>query len=283
MLDGFFVEEIAAEAFLSFQRLLKFFQDLVVVVQEIICSSFEHLVPEHLAGSSLVDKMTTGLLNTADGETSNILLDLLGFDGWPACFAMQQTAAGESDEIWLDDLFYAWKKSCFEFVWKSHFCFTEKLSIRKLNAFWGDVIGVVGSLHGSPLFAGRQFACATTCHSTGEAHYCTSAIGQKAYAMCRNGSLKLPGFPEFENVVNELKTNTTDLPTPAFEVCLPVPNGIAIKQNLVDYWMTNDMFQVEMAELLEKHNSKYNPHGTKRGLTESTTEGPLAAIIKAII
>ena len=46
--------------------------------------------------------MVTGLLNTGDGETSNVLLDLLGFDGWPACYAMQQVAAGESSEtlIW---------------------------------------------------------------------------------------------------------------------------------------------------------------------------------------
>lgn len=46
--------------------------------------------------------MVTGLLNTGDGETSNILLDLLGFDGWPACYAMQQVAAGEPEKkmVW---------------------------------------------------------------------------------------------------------------------------------------------------------------------------------------
>lgn len=52
------------------------------------------LAPEHLGGSSLVDKMASALLNTGDGETSNVLVDLLGFDGWPACFALQQAAAG---------------------------------------------------------------------------------------------------------------------------------------------------------------------------------------------
>lgn len=163
-----------------------------------------------------------------------------------------------------------------EFVWK--------ISVWEVGSlhFLVDGTRVVGSLHNSPLFTGRQFACSTTCHSPGDASYCASTIGQKAYSMCRSGSLKLPGFPEFESVVNDLKSNTTDLPPPEFQVCLPVPNGIAIKQNLVDYWMANDMFQVEMTDLLEKHNTKYNPHGTKRGLTE-TTEGPLAAIFKAII
>lgn len=53
-----------------------------------------NLAPEHLGGSSLVEKMTGALLNTGDGETSNIIVDLLGFDGWPACFALQQSAGG---------------------------------------------------------------------------------------------------------------------------------------------------------------------------------------------
>ncbi len=119
---------------------------------------------------------------------------------------------------------------------------------------------------------GRQFACSTACHTNNEASYCTSAIGQKAYSMCCSGSLKLPGFPEFEQVVNGLKTSSSDLPSPEFQVCLPVPNGIAIKQNLVDYWMGSETFQVEMADMLEQHNSKYNKHGTKRGCTE-TGEG----------
>jgi len=55
--------------------------------------------------------MVTGLLNTGDGETSNILLDLLGFDGWPACYAMQQVAAGEPEKKWFGVLLF-W---CFVF------------------------------------------------------------------------------------------------------------------------------------------------------------------------
>lgn len=64
--------------------------------------------------------MVTGLLNTGDGETSNILLDLLGFDGWPACYAMQQVAAGEPEKNGL--VFCCFGVLCLgcsiEFVWK---------------------------------------------------------------------------------------------------------------------------------------------------------------------
>ncbi|CAK9109458.1 unnamed protein product [Durusdinium trenchii] len=86
--------------------------------------------------------------------------------------------------------------------------------------------------------------------------------------MCRSGSLKLPGFPNFESVVSELKTSTAESPTPAFEVCIPVPNGLAIKQNLVDYWSGMDAYQLQVADMVKAHNQKYNPHGTKRGASD---------------
>jgi len=50
--------------------------------------------PEHLAGYSVVDKIVGGLLSSEDGETSNVILDLLGYDGFPACYAMSKVAAG---------------------------------------------------------------------------------------------------------------------------------------------------------------------------------------------
>jgi hypothetical protein len=50
--------------------------------------------PQHLGGLSLVDKVTSAILSTGDGETNNVLLDLCGFDGWPASFAMTQVASG---------------------------------------------------------------------------------------------------------------------------------------------------------------------------------------------
>ncbi|CAK9096217.1 Uncharacterized protein SCF082_LOCUS45183, partial [Durusdinium trenchii] len=116
------------------------------------------------------------------------------------------------------------------------------------------------------------WACSTSCHSQSDTAYCASVIGQKTYSLCRSGSLKLPGFPSFESVVADLKNNAHEPPVPDFQVCVPVPNGLAIKQNLVDYWTAIDTFQVPMAELLEAHNKKYNPHGIKRGASD--TAGP---------
>ena len=50
--------------------------------------------PQHLGGLSLVDRVTSAILDTGDVETNNVLLDLCGFDGWPASFAMTQVASG---------------------------------------------------------------------------------------------------------------------------------------------------------------------------------------------
>lgn len=130
------------------------------------------------------------------------------------------------------------------------------------------ILGLVGGCTVAASPSGEKFACATTCHSPSEAHSCAAAIGQKAYSMARSSSLTLPGFPDFEKVVAELKSSATETATPDFEVCVPVPNGLAIKQSLVDYWSSMDMFSTDMASLLEKHNKKYNVHGIKRGHAE---------------
>ena len=42
----------------------------------------------------MVDKIVGGLLSAEDCETSNVILDLLGYDGFPACYAMAKVAAG---------------------------------------------------------------------------------------------------------------------------------------------------------------------------------------------
>eukprot|EP00435_Cladocopium_sp_Y103_P070852 s13_g36.t1 len=124
------------------------------------------------------------------------------------------------------------------------------------------------------ILPGYKWACATACHSASDAAFCASVVSQKAYSLARSGSLKLPGFPAFETMVADLKKNTSEVPVPAFEVCVPVPNGLAVKQNLVDYWNGIENFQLEVNDLVKKHNAKYNPHGIKRGAAEiSQSEG----------
>ena len=45
-----------------------------------------------MAGMSVVDKLITNLTDVSDHY--NILVDLLGFDGWPAAFALNEISKG---------------------------------------------------------------------------------------------------------------------------------------------------------------------------------------------
>ena len=49
---------------------------------------------QHLGGMSLVEKVTSGLLAPSDEDTSKVLIDLLGFDGWTSSFVLGQLAGG---------------------------------------------------------------------------------------------------------------------------------------------------------------------------------------------
>ena len=190
-----------------------------------------------------MEKVVQGLLGGPGEDTSNVILDLLGFDAWPACYAMHEIAAGQFN-CFLHSFYFVFSiVSCLVSLFPFNCC------IVSFHLF---------------LSSGLRFACSTACHSPHETTYCASAIGEKSYSMCRAGQLKLPGFPEFETIVTDLKSNNANVPMPEFQVLVPVPNGVAIKQNLVDYWLGCEIFQTQMADILKEHNEKYNPHGHKR-------------------
>ena len=47
---------------------------------------------QHLAGSSIVEKFVTNLCDPS--ENFNVILDMLGYDGWPAAYALTEIAKG---------------------------------------------------------------------------------------------------------------------------------------------------------------------------------------------
>lgn len=97
-------------------------------------------------------------------------------------------------------------------------------------------------------------------------------MAQKVYALARAGSLQLPGFPNFDQVVTELNTNT-ELKAPDYAVTVALADGtLAIQESLIQQWSNNEMFQLEANELIAQHNKKYNPRGVKRGVEENGSE-----------
>ena len=73
---------------------------------------------QHLGGINLVDRVMDGLLQYGGGtfEGSVALVDLLGYDAWPASYALIQTAAGK---VWskhvktIQKHFFLLYNSCF--------------------------------------------------------------------------------------------------------------------------------------------------------------------------
>lgn len=63
-----------------------------VMLIMLLSVSFSHVALQHLAGTSLVEKLVKSLIS--EDNTSNVIVDLLGFDAWPACFAMKELATG---------------------------------------------------------------------------------------------------------------------------------------------------------------------------------------------
>ena len=116
-----------------------------------------------------------------------------------------------------------------------------------------------------------------------EASFAASCIAQKTYSMARANTLKLPGFPKFDRVVQEI-SNQKEIEAPQYEVCVGLANGLlAVKENLIEYWSKDDnLFSTEMAALVKAHNKKYNPKGVKRGSSQpaATQEGQPAKKVK---
>ncbi len=133
-------------------------------------------------------------------------------------------------------------------------------------------------MHWGPFFpsnlilAGRKFACGTACHTQHESFFVASAVAQKVYALARAGSLQLPGFPSFDQVVTELNT-ASELKAPEYAVTVALADGtLAIQESLIQQWSGNEMFELEANELIAEHNKKYNPRGVKRGVEENGSE-----------
>ena len=107
--------------------------------------------------------------------------------------------------------------------------------------------------------------------------FCGNLVAQKVYGMCRNASLKVPGFPDFHGTLKALK-DADNLVCPSYEVCVALPNGIlVVKQCLLEMWQGRSDFAASVNELLAAHNKEFNPDNLVRGGAE-TSETPEASL-----
>lgn len=140
---------------------------------------------QHLAGASVIDKFVGGLCDPS--ENFNLLVDFLGYDGWPAAYALTQISKG------------------------------------------------------------HKFSAATITHSSYEATFVSEVTANKIFSNAREGTLKIPGFPDFKGLVNDLKSSSLTKAQPQYSVCTPLPDGtLVVKSAIVQLWCDkNEMFKDE--------------------------------------
>lgn len=116
----------------------------------------------------------------------------------------------------------------------------------------------------------------TICHTPEEGHCVSERISHAVHSAAKNGRLRVPGFPDFTPVVEELKSiHSRRVGAPSaqasshYKVTVPMPDGsLRILDHHVDTWLGHPTFSAEMESLLQSHNEMYNPQGERSAASE---------------
>ena len=107
----------------------------------------------------------------------NIILDIMGFDGWPAAFGLSEATKG------------------------------------------------------------NKWAVGSICHTSHEATFVEDITSNKVFSLARESKLRIPGFPNFLSVVEDLQKSSCPTTTPEYSVCTALADGgLVIKNALIDLW-----------------------------------------------
>jgi len=138
----------------------------------------------------VVEKCITALTDVTTNY--NVIIDIMGFDGWPAAFGV------------------------------------------------------------SEITKGNKWAVGTICHTSHEASFVGDITSNKVFSLARENKLKLPGFPNFLSVVEDLQKSASATTAPEYSVCTPLADGgLVIKNALIDLWTKkNEGFKDEAATWL---------------------------------
>ena len=93
--------------------------------------------------------------------------------------------------------------------------------------------------------------------------------------MAREAQLKISGWPNFQQAVQDLQTNTPGMDAGDYEVCIAFADGaLVVKQALLDLYMVkHPQFKEQTEEALERHNQEFNPKGLTAGVEEDSGNG----------
>lgn len=104
-------------------------------------------------------------------------------------------------------------------------------------------------------------------HTEAETQFVSGLVAQKIFGMARKGSLKLPGWPDFNNAVATLQQPSAAFDAAHYEVCQALADGtLIIKQCVLDLYMSKHPEFREVTEAaLVNHNAEFNVNGLTAG------------------
>jgi len=88
-----------------------------------------------------------------------------------------------------------------------------------------------------------------------------SRISNKVYSMCRSGDLQLASFPDFEPTMSALRDGSSAAPTRNYKVCLQHHDRLLVLESFAEKWTTTALTSERAEQVIELHNTKYNPNG----------------------
>ncbi|CAL1126072.1 unnamed protein product [Cladocopium goreaui] len=119
----------------------------------------------------------------------------------------------------------------------------------------------------------------------GQSDSLVTRVANEVYNSCRNHTLDLPNFPQFDPILDALKQGSDDVQQKPFQVCRHVGGSLVVLQAYAQKWLDLEQTQCRAHDIVSKHNEKYNPDGvfvaTERTEEDDGNERPAKRIKEA--
>lgn len=84
-------------------------------------------------------------------------------------------------------------------------------------------------------------------------------ISNRVYTMCRANDMNVPGFPDYGPTIDALKQGSTPTAPRSYKVCIQQADRLKVLESYAEKWVSTPSTVDRATELIEAHNSTYNP------------------------
>ena len=108
------------------------------------------------------------------------------------------------------------------------------------------------------LQASRKTLCASLSFDSSGAELLTR-VSQRLYEGCRDGSMVVNGFPDFNAHITALKESTASFnDTPTYKVCQQQHDRLLLLQSFARKWVEEEITKERALAVVDAHNKAFN-------------------------